>query len=299
MLWAGANRAWASPELLETKAALEVNYESNQRGCFSDTSEVSNASWDALNCTWNPNGKRAPIYLFGDSNALHFDAAVIRASEELDSPLTIKTVSGCPFIELEIVNYRDHSKCASSVSSSLEWLEQAKPGTVILSQADFYWRDPNIGVVDQSGLSVFERSGKIDEYVQALREVTQKIEADGHQVLFVQTVPSFARIESGEKRQSIFGAGDCSLFGKTKGDICVPDELPQDDFEQRQGDVWQAVSNLAQKDDIEILDLRETICPEMTCSAKRGDEWLYWDSNHLTTTFSETLADQFLTALGR
>jgi peptidoglycan/LPS O-acetylase OafA/YrhL len=257
-----------------------------------------------LTCTWNAEATGKPIFLFGDSNADHFSAAVIGAGYALDRPVTVFTVGECPF--LDVVPFGSESDkapdnlCGAYVSRTLAWLDSlaskdeagagvTEPwGLVVLSSSSGPWvPEGDVGAVDP--LSEMNISA---DYLEAVLTTTvNELQAMGLEVLLVQPVPHFIR------EPYDLHYDECSLW-RILGEGCEV-QMPQAFADRMQGNWRQAVVRAGAATDATILDLRSQFCPDQMCSTMIEGVNLYADAVHVSVAKSEQLIPEFTEAMSR
>ena len=266
---------------------------------------ISRGPWSPsqLNSCWiNQSSFGDPIYLIGDSNALHFTESVSGAAKQLDLPAWISVTTSCPVIReielsvsykseffLETIGSSEFTHCSEYSSAMLDWLNDAKPGIVALSTLDQYWWDPSImaGFAGASGTT--DPSGKSNIYKSGLVRTIQDLEKAGHKVLLIQTVPTF------RNPLPIWDPTLCTYYSivreNCQGKINVSD-LDQFQFASR-----SAVEQAARETNASILDLRDWFCRNDLCTTTKDGMWLYRDAAHLSVEASESLVPEFKKSL--
>ena len=271
-------------------------------GCFTDN--LANLM-DPRDCLLNATGGGEPVYLAGDSNALMFTAGVLAASEEADRPFTSYTFSSCPLIGVTATWSKTGAVyrpgCEEYQDKTLAWLEDAKPGTVVLGSADYYLRDPVLGI-RVNGKQVTGAAAKIDAYAAGLSETIQELQTAGHAVVVVLPIPNF-RLESDEASAAAWrGPQSCTNLSFFI-DSCEKNmQTSLSVISERQASIWAEITRVAAETGSQVLDLSADICPDGQCAVTRNDIPMYADYNHISTQESKILAPEFeavLNAAGR
>ena len=264
-----------------------------QRGCDLGIP----AGQTAPDCTWNANAPGTPLILLGDSNAAHFGEALIATSDELDRPLTIATYTGCPFIDVRFTqsafNQEDRRTCRAYVAKTLDWLDTQPPSTVVLSASDRIWEGQSYEF-EPSGA----RGGTAEAYAvleEALESTVRRIEAAGHQVVLVQTVPQWGTIAGREHRPYVWDPLECTTFDILAG--ACQQSMPLSAAEDQHAASRTAIESVAARTGATVIDLFEPLCPEEVCSTLQGEIFVYRDSTHISPGFSLMLAPEFITVL--
>ena len=290
--WASANGMW-SPRVQAYKEVVQSEGIAVQRGCDLGIP----AGQTAPDCTWNANAPGTPLILLGDSNAAHFGEALIATSDELDRPLTIATYTGCPFIDVRFTqsafNQEDRRTCRAYVAKTLDWLDTQPPSTVVLSASDRIWEGQSYEF-EPSGA----RGGTPEAYAvleEALESTVRRIEAAGHQVVLVQTVPQWGTIAGREHRPYVWDPLECTTFDILAG--ACQQSMPLSAAEEQHAASRTAIESVAARTGATVIDLFEPLCPEEVCSTLQGEIFVYRDSTHISPGFSLMLAPEFITAL--
>ena len=135
-LWQASEHGFWQPQARDFQNAVFAQPE----GCSRFTPLSAD---NADDCTWNADASGPPVYLFGDSNAGHFFDAVVNAGDQLDRPVQVTTTNACPFLDVSLdrLDKPDSwdTMCRNYVQGTLDHLRtDATPGTVIISNIDFY-----------------------------------------------------------------------------------------------------------------------------------------------------------------
>jgi peptidoglycan/LPS O-acetylase OafA/YrhL len=265
-------------------------------GCHEDTTMNQR---DLTKCTWSGSG--APMYLIGDSQADALSDGVVLADKQLNRPLTIATISGCPPMVLNfrlVGNARDRTnpkRCALFAQGAINFLKSAPHGTVLLAMSDQYWRESGWAPV-VNGKAVVGMSAKMAVSEEALTVFISKVKASGHQVVLVGTVPQF-----NYDAQNL-AAGLVAWSPKTCSNInliankCNP-TLKLADAQKVQGASWAMEARIATSMGAIFVDLRGELCPAGTCQTFAHGHWIYRDANHISVWESQALAPLIARAL--
>ncbi|MFM1965491.1 MAG: hypothetical protein RL134_1216 [Actinomycetota bacterium] len=290
--WAAAQGMW-SPRVQAYKEVVQSEGVAVQLGC-----DLGIPAGEAPSqCTWLPDAPGKPIVLLGDSNAAHFGEALISASEALDRPLTIATNTGCPMIDVRFTqsafNVEDRRTCRAYVSRTLDWLDSQPPSTVILSASDRIWEGASYA---------FEpgevRGGTPEAYAlleEALESTVRRIEAAGHEVVLVQTVPQWGTVAGKAHRPYVWDPLDCTTF-----DILASrcqQSMPLSAALDQHSASRAALTAVAERTGATVLDLFERVCRAEVCSTLQDDVLIYRDPTHISPGFSLMLTPEFIAVL--
>ena len=290
--WASANGMW-SPRVQAYKEVVQSEGIAVRLGC-----DIGIPAGEVPDyCTWNADAPGTPILLLGDSNAAHFGEALIAASDALDRPLTIATNTGCPLLDLRYTqsafNREGERACRSYVTKSLEWLDTQPPSTVILSASDRIWESSSFEFKPSGA-----RGGTPEAYAvleQALDSTVRRIEAAGHQVVLVQTVPQWGAPTGKIRRAYVWDPTECTTFD-ILGGTCQQ-SMPVSAAEEQHAASRAAMTAVAARTGATVLDLFGPLCPAGVCSTLQGEVFAYRDSTHISPEMSLLLAPEFIAVL--
>jgi peptidoglycan/LPS O-acetylase OafA/YrhL len=261
---AARNGYW-TPPVQEYQAAMQPAYASRLAGCHTTTPMNEREPGE---CTWNANAAGDPIYLVGDSNADHFSDGIIFAAISLDRPLYTSTASGCPFVDVPVVDATKgmswNAECHAYVQGSLSHLLAADPGTVIVSNSDGYWLPDGAseaGRATRGEPKLRTLSSGLTSTVQALREA-------GHSVVLVQPIPKWV----GEDELV-----DCSLFSLMTDTNGCNQKMPLNRALERQGLVRGVTSEVAAATGAVVFDTWSLLCTQDGCETVVGGLTRYRD----------------------
>lgn len=258
--------------------------------CLTDDSDHSD-EW-AEGCTWYPEAEGQPIYLVGDSNAAHFDESVLGAARELNRSATIIAGGSCiPVNDFQVLNpdgspHQDW--CPSYNDFLFRYLLGSEPGTVVLGFSDIHsWFDDRL-YSWQDETPQQDLTAKADLLERALTTTIEDLQAVGHEVLLIKTVPQF-RSTGGFQPQR------CTLFQLAEGECRATNQLS--DIREVQGTNWEIFERLSRNTTADLLDLTDEWCSNGTCSATRGLYIAYRDEIHISASEARRLGPRFVNAL--
>ena len=212
LAFAVRNAFWV-PAVREYQTALLPSYVSRMAGCHATIPMDRRQPGD---CVWNATATGEPIYLVGDSNADHFSDGIILAAKTLDRPVITSTASGCPFVDIPLVNLSKgeawNDKCRAYVQGTLRHLVSTTPGTVIISSADSYWSSDQLRV----GVAV-EEGAKLRALREGLTSTVTTLQKAGHSVLLIQSIPRWVDEDA---------LAECSLLSLLANTRGCTQELP-------------------------------------------------------------------------
>jgi peptidoglycan/LPS O-acetylase OafA/YrhL len=284
----GSSVAWGNDTIRDWKSQVAPK---SRVGDLCGTSPIKQKG--VVFCRYKGDAGKPQVVLLGDSNAAQYADGLIDAGRELDRTIVVATV---PLCAMNLVETYDRSgtsqRCLDRAKEVLAWLADEPPSIVFVAAAN--------QVVDRDGFSV--RDGETGEKASSvsakariweagLERTFKEIQDQGHRVVQMQTIPHFWR--DGEA----WSAGDCSfpqlLFRR---DTCGPTMTRKEaDAEHRAG--LEAEEQAARSTGVGTLDVTDQICPDGTCSVRRGNFWVYRDGLHLSLGMSRKLRDTFVEAI--
>ncbi|MDQ0726306.1 acyltransferase family protein [Microbacterium sp. W4I20] len=281
--WGNKNVADASAQLLERP----IGYNE----CLS-TTPVSER--DLAPCTWDGAGK--PIYLVGDSNAQQFTEALISAADELDRPLTVATWGGCPFFDVGRVDLDDPAKgaeCSVYADDGEKWIEAQPAGTVVIASSSEMVTDDRIEFRAGGEVATTEVD-KAVVWAEALAARIESLEAAGHDVRLVRTMPHFPGV-SREWWHPV-ECQNADLFTDPSGCSMT---ISAEQVQTRMKYITAAETQAIEATGVGAVDLSSEVCRNGMCETYRNGMWLYRDGLHISPQYSSAIAARFTSSLVR
>lgn len=217
------------------------------------------------------------VVLFGDFHAEQWFPALESIATDLGLRLILLTKSGCPSVSVEpyLKAYRRYyHECVEWRERALARIAALRPHLIVIanSNANDRLRSPRATVSGES------------PWARGLADTLQRLRASGATVVTLHDTPrpgfdvpvclarAAARARSGGE-SCAFGAGDA-------GEPMFRIEV---EVAARYGD--------------RVVDLSPVICPGGRCSPIHGDTVTFADGNHLTASYSASLAGALLERL--
>lgn len=243
-------------------------------------------------------GPGTPVYLVGDSNADQFAEGLKDAAEAHGSSLSVYAFGGCPFLDGDLVHAETRlewrSGCSSFRATTLDWLKQVPAGLIVIANADFYLRDPEIGFERRDSVATFEGVEKTREYAVSLRRMVTTLQESGHKVALVQTAPNFRLATDALSIDHWRQLAECTMFDFIRGDCLKRGESESMAIvSSRQSNAWDAVAVVGEQTGSAVLDFREEICPDAMCRVQSNDVVMFKDYLHISVAASHLLAPRF------
>lgn len=276
------NGFW-TPQIRNFQAAVDPEHAGVRHGCgYGYVPRPNDQS-----CSFGPESSAGPIYVVGDSNADHLSEAAISAGEQTHRPVQIFTKGGCSFIGKfwAGLSEGEQRECRKYVDGALSFLDNAKPGLVVIGISDSTWNGGAVGEDQASQTNDREKKNTVLE--QDLIASVRRIQHGGHQVLLVQPVPKYL-LQNGTE---LFDFTRCSTFRIWLGRCPAPASLPLATVEREQ--IWarQGLASAAQATHSDLLDLTQPFCSDKRCSdVSKTGALLYRDPGHLSIQGSKMIA---------
>lgn len=243
---------------------------------------------DPETCVRNASSEGRPVYLVGDSSAGQFAEALDGAATFLGRPAFLYTYGGCPLGFPVSVNGREFRPGCSDYRASVDtWLASTEPGTVVLSNAEFYLRDPQMEAFG-SGVP---RGSYLREFESAMVGLIERLQSYGHHVVVIQPVPNFRLDDDGASAKRWASTRDCPMMRmltSSCGSI-APDSM--ESIASRQGGAWRAWDQASRVTGAALADSRPVVCPQGVCAVQRDGLAIYRDYLHISPQASAGLAE--------
>ena len=217
-------------------------------------------------CAYGPGKARAEVVLFGDSHAAHFFPALERIAERRRWRVTVLTKMGCAPADALVWNARiggPYEECVEWRGHALERMERERPDLVVLSGASFY-------TVVEDGKRLSDSAAALED---GLVRTLKRIRRSGARVALIGDIP-----------HAPFDVPDCVSENLDALDECAfphSERRNTSEFDRRAAKRVPGVR---------LVEVTDALCPRGLCRAVIGDALTYRGSNHLTATFSRTLA---------
>ncbi len=252
--------------------------------------DVGHGCWGGLDrratrsaCAFGSPGSSTRLVLIGDSHASHWLGGLIAAGAEHEWRIEPRVKGACPVADLRGLLtgaaarlYRD---CAAFQDETMRQLAARPPRAVILANSDNYLR-PREGLMHVPGLS--------DEvWAEGLRRTYARLHEMGIAVIVVRALPWVPfNVPSCLSRRAagLPFSSDCAF---------TPDRA----FAARARGVQdRAASGLS----VAFVDLNDRVCGVAPgrCATERDGMVLYTDDNHITASFSRSLAPELGARIG-
>jgi len=227
----------------------------------------SEASSNALTCTFGIADSEIEVVLVGDSHAVQWIPALEPMSVSNGWSLATMTKSGCQLADVVIAasrTERPDSSCIEWNDNVVSQLIDSKPDLVVA--AGIFWPTligPN-GILDDSEIEM--------DLTRGLESTWSVLSDAGIKVVAIRDVP-----------HPPFDIAECVVENPLSPESCSFD---LGDAIERNTPHIAAAGTLG----LGLIDLTNEICSSSICPAVKGDILVWRDASHLTATYSALLA---------
>jgi peptidoglycan/LPS O-acetylase OafA/YrhL len=242
-------------------------------------------------CTWNHESTGRPIYLVGDSTAWHFTEAAIGAAEQLDRPVSVLQLYGCPFKDVYVdrptAPPREMHDCRDGYEAMMRFLAGSPDGLVMISELNGLFR-PSTTAVGRTTTEFTTDARERTKVLEAgLRTTIAELQDAGHSTLLVQAAPDFA--------VQAFSPASCSVLQLARKRCHAQMTLAEADA--LQGAERRSVERVVATTRSAVWDPRAFFCPAGTCVTQIPGASLYRDGFHISAQASAMLAPDLARAV--
>ena len=255
-----------TPDVTQAHQDIPIVYAA---GCHVDSPVVTPEA-----CTFGDASSGVNVVLVGDSHAAQWEPALKALAVARHWHLQVFTKSGCPFAEAPVTlgnESRPYPECKAWNAAMRDILLATPPDLVVTSSSRY-----RLFVGD----SVLDAPSSDRAILAGYRSTWATLAEKGIPVVVLADTP-----------RPGFDIGDCASASVGHMRSCsfaraaalAASGIPAS----------TATSGTAAK----LVDLTDAICPDDPCSAVIGNVLVYRDTDHMTATYSATLADRVGTAL--
>lgn len=232
------------------------------------------AGWEEFTCDYVPNGEaKRKFFLVGDSHAWAMYPGLAEAAKKEGWALSARIRMACgPFVRGMEASEDAHARRCSVFNAGVEKEIEALPSdvTVVMNQRT----DPPGQMGDDAQHLVDYTTGMARDYIDRLAQ-------DGKQSIVVRAVPGMEFLSPRQK------GPDCVAMHEGEDDPCTW-KRPATDW------LIDAVKSTPAK----VINTDNLLCTDGTCHTLVGGTVVYSDDNHLTLTFSRSMASWWIRELG-
>ena len=238
---------------------------------------------DPNQCRWGARSGPLDVQVVGDSNAAHFNEAMIGATARDDASLRITTMSDCQFLDLTgtaAPSGLQTGPCAAFVAGTLDELERHPPKVVVIAG------DTRFGASDRANAQRDPRQAltpsqraRADATEAGLARSARRLVAAGSKVVIIHVVP---KPEDWDPRNC------SSLLVLTDVDRCwggsftLGAELDLHASNQVEDKAAAAAGAT-------VWDFAPEICPDARCTFLQGKDLVWLNDQHISVAMSKKL----------
>ena len=218
-------------------------------------------SHNVLSCEFGPNNAQAVVFLVGGSHSAQWQPPLRQITDELDMKLVSITKSACRFFSTEAEGMYAYltESCRAWNDFVMERIAKEKP--------DFL-----VALVDTS----------FDDTPSGVAQALNNVDAMGVTVIAIRDTPNM-------KIDVPICISQPLLSDAEKCSRAWTEVLDDEDYRL-------AVSRV--HEGVQVVDLNHIICPDGMCDVIQGGKIIWRDSNHLTSTYAQTLSDELFAQIG-
>ena len=225
-------------------------------------------------CAFGTAGSATTLALIGDSHASHWLGGLELAGQAHGWRIEPYVAGACPVADLRgLVGGmagRMYRPCARFQEATLRQLAESRPRAVLLSNSDYYMRG---GPGRASDMGVQEAA-----WTEGLRRTYAAIDRLGIEVIVFRGTPWVP-----------FDVPSCLSRRAARLPLATGCRFaPDGDYLAR---ARRAQDQAARGLHVRFVDLVDQVCGAGSCETERGGMVLFSDDNHLTRTFSRSLAE--------
>jgi peptidoglycan/LPS O-acetylase OafA/YrhL len=258
----------ARPEQLRLAAARQDRM---QHGCWANGSEPVGE------CVFGDTRSATTVVLFGDSHAEHWLGALDRVGKARGWRIELMVMGGCPVSDLsEVPRRARHSDaCAEHRERTVQRIIAMRPAAAILSSWDHYIPvdgDPGPWQVSPA------------DWRRGLRQTYERLTAAKIPVVAVRGTP-----------RTWFDAPAC--LSRRAAGLPFAGDCTYDRARSLSQVAYAAQTDAARGLPVRFVDMNDAICATPRCPVQRNGGVVFTDDNHLTASFSRSMAPVFAARL--
>jgi hypothetical protein len=244
----------------------------DRRVLFESHCLTLSGSAHVVECVYGDQSSATDIVLFGDSHAEHWFPALNRIALQNHWRLFTLLKAGCPAAEVKVFNSglkREDVECTLWRQSALARIANLRPHIVVVSESDK-------AVGKQGGVGLHSVSA--NDWERGLRSTLSYLDSRDLKTVFIADVPRpefdvpTCLSRAAAKSHSL---QDCNVSRST----ALSEEARRAER--------AAVIGLS---NVRWVDSAEQLCPNQVCPTVVDGQVVFRDGNHLTSSFSQSLA---------
>jgi hypothetical protein len=224
-------------------------------------------------CAFGSNTATHTAVLMGDSVGAQWFPAIATALDRPDWRLLVLTKSACPMVD-ESFFYprigREYVECTTWRKHALQMVAELRPDIVVLGSDSNY---------------DFDHTQSVEGTARLLKAISA---ATGH-IYILRGTPHLPF-----NGPACLSAQNWLPWLHTQQHRCEASA-----YSRQEEDAYQWLLQASKRfNNVALLDLNNSICPDGECRAERNDVVVFRDSQHLTATFVESLSEDLALRLG-
>lgn len=281
ILQMNAHDFW-SPRVTAYTADIYERHIGNAASC--NSTQAPDETWSE-HCVFGGVSSEGPqVYLVGDSHADQVSEPVVESASSFSLPVKISVPDGCPFVSLSVVaplrGEEWESQCYEHNVGKIEWLQQQRPGLVVISNRGGYFTE---GVRQTPEGPVLSEHASLVLYEETLASDIKSLQQASHRVLVIGITP--------ENMQPATWIQSCTLL-LLHSSGCQSRVSLKDASESIRV-VQKETEAIALQMGADYLDINSSICPNLTCSSVTSGGVNYRNPDHITVRLAEKLTPTF------
>lgn len=259
-----------------------------------EADEVCKKKYPVANryCLLSDPDKPATVVLMGDSHANRlFKSLSTYYSSSNENLLQIGEAGCLPFYNIDTSLIKTGSTCSRVIDSQLDFIAKSKSvKTVIFAfYGRYYLTGINLNAPTEivSRISDVNNTSTLDRteiYSEGLQRTIKFLTANGKKVLIVIDAPDYSH----EPITCIDYSRPYSSYFSIKHSC----EKPLSLVLKEDNGYAEITATIAQHSGIKVINLRDALCKDGICKAKRGDLLLYRDKDHLNPLGASIAIDE-------
>ena len=211
------------------------------------------------------------VALVGDSHAEHWRGALHGIAREMNWEIVEILKGGCPMTSAPVLTF---GGAPSDTATCRSWAGEAAE-RLAAEDVDY--------VFTSSFGSAYGFEGAAQGGVEGFTDTWSTWTDAGAQVFVLRDVPTTGGVWMNECVAT--SPDDPLVCARPRAEAVVPDPMI-------------AAAEQLQSDRVQLVDLTEHFCDDVTCYAVVGGAHVYWDRDHMSSSFSRSLAPYLLQAIG-
>ncbi|HYW33434.1 MAG TPA: acyltransferase family protein, partial [Gemmatimonas sp.] len=264
----------------ETRAKRYVERSAHQTFAAARADRMQHSCWartaarqPAADCSFGDRSSGTTLLLLGDSHAEHWLGGLDRAGRAHGWRIEARVMGGCPVSDFSMLTRgatsRRYSACSRYREAMLQRAIAERPSAVILSSYDYY--------VPSTDTDIDEHRVSVDAWQEGLRRTYSRLSAAGIPVIVMRGTPRVP-----------FDVPSC-LSRREEG-LPFATECTYERDRAFTVRARRAQDIAARGLPVRFVDMNDQVCATVRCRTMRDGIVMFTDDNHLTASFTRSLA---------